>query len=136
MGCIVRVVSQTKSSKIPTRNILRIYYFSFRGNRYLCEFCLKYMKTKDMLHRHHGKCEMEGHPPGNEIYRSGALQVWEVDGAKAKIYCQNMCLLAKLFLDHKTLYYDVETFLFYVLTTCDECVIEQSSETPKPRVCV
>ena len=36
-----------------------------------------------------------------------------------KIYCQNLCLLAKLFLDHKTLYYDVEPFLFYVLTLND-----------------
>jgi len=35
-------------------------------------------------------------------------------------YCQNLCLLAKLFLDHKNLYYDVEPFLFYVLTECDE----------------
>ena len=29
---------------------------------------------------------------------------------------QNLCLLAKLFLDHKTLYYDVEPFMFYVMT--------------------
>jgi hypothetical protein len=27
-----------------------------------------------------------------------------------------LCLLAKAFIDHKTLYYDVEPFLFYVLT--------------------
>lgn len=27
--------------------------------------------------------------------------------------------MAKLFLDHKTLYYDVEPFLFYVLTKND-----------------
>jgi histone acetyltransferase MYST2 len=36
-----------------------------------------------------------------------------------QIYCQNLCLLAKLFLDHKTLYYDVEPFLFYVMTTAN-----------------
>ncbi len=36
-----------------------------------------------------------------------------------QIYCQNLCLLAKLFLDHKTLYYDVEPFLFYVMTVND-----------------
>jgi len=87
---------------------------------YLCEFCLKYMKSKEMLTRHRDKCEVGGHPPGNEIYRSGKLQVWEVDGAKSKIYCQNLCLLAKLYLDHKTLYYDVEPFLFYILTIADE----------------
>ena len=27
-----------------------------------------------------------------------------------------MCLLSKLFLDHKTVYYDIEPFIFYVLT--------------------
>lgn len=31
-----------------------------------------------------------------------------------------MCLLAKLFLDHKTLYYDVEPFLFYAVTKNDK----------------
>ena len=35
-------------------------------------------------------------------------------------YCQNLCYLAKLFLDHKTLYYDVDLFLFYILCECDE----------------
>lgn len=44
----------------------------------------------------------------------------QVDGNISKIFCQNLCLLAKLFLDHKTLYYDVEPFLFYVLTQNDE----------------
>ena len=27
----------------------------------------------------------------------------QVDGHKSRIYCQNVCYLAKLFLDHKTL---------------------------------
>ena len=85
---------------------------------YICEYCLKYMKRRETLLRHMPKCEMR-HPPGNEIYRDGQLSFWEVDGKKCKIYCQNLCLLAKLFLDHKTLYYDVEPFLFYVLTEYD-----------------
>lgn len=37
-----------------------------------------------------------------------------------QIYCQNLCLMAKMFLDHKTLYYDVEPFLFYIMTEVDE----------------
>lgn len=45
--------------------------------------------------------------------------MYEVDGNTNKIYCQNLCLLVKLFLDHKTLYYDVEPFLFYILTKND-----------------
>ena len=34
-------------------------------------------------------------------------------------YSQNLCLVAKLFLDHKTLYYDTDPFLFYVMTEFD-----------------
>ncbi|XP_016395560.1 histone acetyltransferase KAT7-like isoform X3 [Sinocyclocheilus rhinocerous] len=88
------------------------------GRLYMCEFCLKYMKSQTILRRHMAKCVWK-HPPGDEIYRKGAISVFEVDGKKNKIYCQNLCLLAKLFLDHKTLYYDVEPFLFYVMTEVD-----------------
>uniref|UniRef100_A0A8C1P509 Histone acetyltransferase n=1 Tax=Cyprinus carpio TaxID=7962 RepID=A0A8C1P509_CYPCA len=83
------------------------------GRLYMCEFCLKYMKSQTILRRHMCVCVCD------EIYRKGAISVFEVDGKKNKIYCQNLCLLAKLFLDHKTLYYDVEPFLFYVMTEAD-----------------
>jgi histone acetyltransferase MYST1 len=46
--------------------------------------------------------------------------MFEVDGAVEKYYCQNLCYFAKLFLDHKTLYFDVDPFFFYVLCTQDE----------------
>eukprot|EP01038_Epipyxis_sp_PR26KG_P005288 gene5288-7350_t len=60
------------------------------------------------------------HPPGNEIYRDDNVSMFELDGAVEKVYCQNLCYFAKLFLDHKTLYWDVDPFLFYVLCTRDE----------------
>ncbi|XP_034242523.1 histone acetyltransferase KAT7 [Thrips palmi] len=85
---------------------------------YLCEFCLRYMKSATILKRHAVKCVWR-HPPGKEVYRKDKLSVWEVDGKRYKLYCQNLCLLAKFFLDHKTLYYDVEPFLFYVMTLND-----------------
>ncbi|KAL3211794.1 hypothetical protein MRX96_036271 [Rhipicephalus microplus] len=85
---------------------------------YLCQFCLKYMGSPTILRRHTAKCVWR-HPPGDEIYRKGNISFFEVDGAKNKAYCQNLCLLAKLFLDHKTLYFDVEPFLFYVMTDAD-----------------
>ena len=54
------------------------------------------------------------------LYLSAGTVAWlQVDGAKSKLYCQNLCLLSKLFLDHKTLYYDVEPFLFYILCEHD-----------------
>ncbi|KAJ3395555.1 hypothetical protein HDU92_005531 [Lobulomyces angularis] len=86
---------------------------------YLCEYCLKYMKDEFGLNRHKAKCPLK-HPPGDEIYRDGILSVFEIDGKRNKVYSQNLCLLAKNFIDHKTLYYDVEPFLFYVMTENDE----------------
>lgn len=85
---------------------------------YICEFCLKYMKASSVMKRHAAKCVWK-HPPGDEIYRKDKLSVFEVCGKKYKQYCQNLCLIAKSFLDHKTLYYDVEPFLFYVMTMGD-----------------
>ncbi len=86
---------------------------------YICEYCLKYALTKEVITKHSAKCTSHM-PPGREIYREDNLSMWEIDGQDHKIYCQNLCLLSKLFLDHKTLYYDVDPFLFYVLCEVDE----------------
>ncbi|MBW0477605.1 hypothetical protein O181_017320 [Austropuccinia psidii MF-1] len=87
------------------------------GQLWICEYCLKYFKTGFQFNRHRLKCKLS-HPPGDEIYRDEehGIHIFEVDARKNKMYCQNLCLLAKMFLDHKTLYYDVDPFLFYVIT--------------------
>ncbi|KAF9046877.1 hypothetical protein BDZ89DRAFT_1033648 [Hymenopellis radicata] len=64
-------------------------YTNPEGTMWICEFCLKYMKSKFGYVRH-------------------------------RLYCQNLCLLSKMFLDHKSLFYDVEPFLFYVVTQLDD----------------
>lgn len=104
---------------------IETWYFSpypeeYAGDEkmYVCEFCLKYMKKQKTLLNHSFKCNMKS-PPGKEIYRESDLSMFEIDGKDNKIYCQNLCLLSKLFLDHKTLYYDVDPFLFYVLCEVD-----------------
>ncbi|CAK1600656.1 unnamed protein product [Parnassius mnemosyne] len=86
---------------------------------FVCEFCLNHHKCAAGAARHRTKCVWR-HPPGDEVYRKDNLSVWQVDGRKHKQYCQQLCLLAKFFLDHKTLYYDVEPFLFYVMTCADD----------------
>ncbi|CAN7940263.1 unnamed protein product, partial [Ixodes hexagonus] len=89
---------------------------------YLCEFCLKYMNSHTILRRHTTRSTaMSWAPPFAAVYLWGAVQfvVVSFDGSLNKAYCQNLCLLAKLFLDHKTLYFDVEPFLFYVMTEAD-----------------
>lgn len=79
---------------------------------YLCEFCLKYLKSLKCLQRHlvriavesaacnllllwlpltfvtvccpQTKCNLR-HPPGNEIYRKGTISFFEIDGRKNKV---------------------------------------------------
>jgi histone acetyltransferase HTATIP len=85
----------------------------------ICEFCLSYFGETKQFERHRAKCTVS-HPPGNEIYRDDYVSVFEIDGRRQRTWCRNLCLLSKLFLDHKTLYYDVDPFLFYCMTTRDE----------------
>lgn len=103
--------------------------YSRNKHLYICEFCLKYMSSDYVAWRHKLKCSAK-HPPGDEIYRDtvvnpethalSTISFFEVDGRRNPLYCQNLCLLAKLFLGSKTLYYDVEPFLFYIMTENDE----------------
>ena len=93
--------------------------YSHESRLFICEFCLKYLPSEFVAWRHKLKCPAK-HPPGDEIYRDGSLSIWEVDGRKKTEYCQCLCLMAKLFLGSKTLYYDVDPFLFYILTEYDE----------------
>lgn len=89
-------------------------------------------------------------PPGRKVYQRGAHIIWEVDGLAEKVrissrtastptdwdvklWCQNLALFGKLFIDHKYVFFDVslgkgsalsiltlfsqvEGFFFYVLT--------------------
>ncbi|ORX70935.1 hypothetical protein DL89DRAFT_274736 [Linderina pennispora] len=71
---------------------------------YICEFCLCYYTNHKQYERHRTKCTLQ-HPPGNEIYRKDDISFFEIDGRRQKMYCRNLCLLSKCFLDHKTLYY-------------------------------
>ncbi|CAG8783171.1 28461_t:CDS:2, partial [Dentiscutata erythropus] len=75
---------------------------------YVCQHCMKYMKVKETYGRHTSLCEWK-YPPGEKIYEVGRNKIYE-----------NFCLLAKFFLDNKMIYYDVESFLFYILTEVDD----------------
>mmetsp|Transcript_27792 Transcript_27792/g.35934 ORF Transcript_27792/g.35934 Transcript_27792/m.35934 type:complete len:335 (+) Transcript_27792:151-1155(+) len=111
------------------RHIIECWYFSpfpkeyfpngFVNRLYFCEYSLRFFSYKSELERYQSR-GVDPHPPGNEIYRKDGLAMFEVDGAESKEYCENLCYLAKLFLDHKTLYYEVDPFLFYVMCEYDE----------------
>lgn len=93
--------------------------FHTKSHLFICDHCFRYFATQGELNEHllttNEKC-----PPGREIYRKDNISIFIIYGKKQKICCQCLCLLAKLFLDHKTLFYDVEGFNFYVLCECDE----------------
>ena len=86
---------------------------------FLCEYCLSFYKMESELRRHEATCPLT-HPPGNEVYKNGNISVFEVDGFSNPTYCENLCYLSKLFLDHKNLYDDIEPFLFFPMTESDE----------------
>jgi histone acetyltransferase HTATIP len=54
-------------------------------------------------------------PPGVNVYTKDNYSLYEIDGEKQKLYAQNVSLFAKLFLDTKSVFYDVTTFLYYLL---------------------
>lgn len=142
-----QLVEHEKATKVKNirrvqlgKHIMECWYFSpfpreylnfsgFAGCIYFCEYSLRFFATKEELLRYQQANFFSNddsnigasprHPPGHEIYRDDNVSMFELDGAIEKIYCQNLCYLAKLFLDHKTLFWDVDPFLFYVLCTRD-----------------
>ncbi|GAW13336.1 hypothetical protein ANO14919_027180 [Xylariales sp. No.14919] len=52
---------------------------------------------------------------GDSIFSEGEWSVWEVDGEKNGLFCQNLSLFAKLFLDNKSVFFDVTGFNYFLL---------------------
>ncbi|KAF2664490.1 histone acetyltransferase, MYST family [Microthyrium microscopicum] len=83
---------------------------------FVCKWCFKYT-TKLIQFMEHSKC-CELQTPGSIgtlLYEKGAISIYEVDGEENKLFAQNLSLFAKLFLDTKSVFYDVTTFLYYIL---------------------
>ena len=57
--------------------------YSILPKLYICEFCLKYLKSATQLRRHAVKC-VWNHPPGDEIYRKEPISVFEICGKRYK----------------------------------------------------
>ncbi|CAI5439048.1 unnamed protein product [Caenorhabditis angaria] len=120
---------RTKVKNIPKitigRHCITAWYYSpfpvhcTNHEIFMCEYCLLYTPSRTKFRDHYMTCKAR-EPPGNEIYRKDELSVYEIDGSCEKLYCQCLCLLSKLFMDHKTLYFDVDDFMFYVLCEVDD----------------
>ncbi|VDP90837.1 unnamed protein product [Echinostoma caproni] len=52
---------------------------------WICEYCLKYMKSAQVWMKHVSESCKQHRPPGRQIYRKGGLIVFELDGNEQKV---------------------------------------------------
>ncbi|ORZ00399.1 acyl-CoA N-acyltransferase [Syncephalastrum racemosum] len=108
------------------KSMLEAWYYAplpaefgeFVERLYVCDRCLKYMHDQRQMAHHKMRCRSTKFP-GRLIYEKEEIKIFEVDGRDHKLFCQNLCLISKMFLETKTLYYDVEGFVFYILAEKD-----------------
>lgn len=86
---------------------------------YICRWCFRYSCDVGPYVKHTRTCERRTTPPGTKVYDHGGYSVWEIDGEEHKLFAQNISLFAKLFVDHKSVFFDVASFLFYILAFTD-----------------
>ena len=103
---------------------------------YICPLCFLYTPVSSSysthlalhLHRHRAAGFADTQPiepvPDSafKVYEHCGYSVWEVDGEKEKLYCQNLSLLGKLWLEQKSVFFDTGGFGYYVLTYSEHVV--------------
>ncbi|WPH00551.1 Hypothetical protein R9X50_00338100 [Acrodontium crateriforme] len=83
---------------------------------YVCQWCFKYTGEVMKYSAHCKVCPMKDDaPPGDIVYETDEYIIRQCDGEEHKLYAQNLSLFAKLFLDTKSVFFDVSTFLYYLL---------------------
>eukprot|EP00041_Stephanoeca_diplocostata_P025679 m.677781 g.677781 ORF g.677781 m.677781 type:complete len:570 (-) comp22800_c0_seq1:141-1850(-) len=106
---------------------------------YICHFTLQFFTNKISLDRYSNRyCNRESgrrHPPGREIYRKNGLSFFEIAGNVETEYCRNLCLFSKLFLKTKTVFHNVQNFLFYTLVKWEDDGAHLLGYFSKERMC-
>ncbi|KAL6804247.1 acyl-CoA N-acyltransferase [Trichoderma sp. SZMC 28012] len=67
------------------------------------------------------------------VQDEGEWSLWEVDGEQDVLFCQNLSLFAKLFLDNKSVFFDVTGFNYFLLVYTPPSVATPSG-VPAPPV--
>ena len=92
---------------------------------YVCPCCFRYTPDEHdyvqhlQHHRSLREQEVETQPVPQsafKVYEWDGYAVWEIDGEKEKLYCQNLSLFGKLFLEQKSVFFDTGGFKYYALT--------------------
>lgn len=98
---------------------------------FVCEYCFKYTIDEDKFEIHRVACKQNKSLPmvGKLVYRDDVSPylIRQVRGYLEPLFCQNLCLFGKLFLDDKSVYYNVNQFDFYVLYGFDPNDMPQDS---------
>ncbi|CAN6663475.1 histone acetyltransferase Sas2p [Trichomonascus vanleenenianus] len=97
-------------------------YISSVDTLYICRYCFKYSVRMEEVATHEAVCRYKTAPPGDLVYKSKDYTIRRVSGFRDRLFCQCMCLFAKLFLESKTIFYSLDGFEFYVLYRASQAV--------------
>lgn len=90
---------------------------------YICDHCFKYTEIKEEFDLHIEVCSLRDTQLGKIMYRDDQVTIRKVKGSKHRLFCQNLCLFTKLFLDNKSVFFTVDFFEYYV-------VFDRSNDKP------
>lgn len=90
---------------------------------YTCGMCLKFESSTVRYEQHRFHCPVR-EPPGGLIYHQTkckangfrTVRVYEMDGQLNYRFCTRLARISKLFLEHKSVCYDICPFDFFVIT--------------------
>lgn len=86
---------------------------------HVCEYCFKYTADPLKMVHHRSVCSLaQLFPPIGKLLYADTKTPYvtkKIRGFRHELFCQNLALFSKLFLDDKSVYYNVKAFDFYVL---------------------
>jgi len=82
---------------------------------FVCERTFKYATSSGAFRNHVAPTSY----PGVVVYRDARFVVHRIEGVQHRLFCQNLSLLGKLFIEHKTLHYDPTPFDFFLILETD-----------------
>ncbi|MCJ1311880.1 hypothetical protein MMC25_005553 [Agyrium rufum] len=115
------VVPRTISSVVFGDKLFKTWYPSLYPEElvgkdverlHVCLLCFRYSTLPSHMYDHMQECvRVTQVPLGQEIYSHDEYSIHEIDGEEEK----NLSLFAKLFLDTKSVFFDVSSFQYYTL---------------------
>lgn len=83
---------------------------------YVCRWCFKYTTTRLDMYKHEFYCcSYKNNPPGKLVYQDIQYSIRRVNGVTELLFCQCLCLFSRMFLDSKTIYFNINAFEFYIV---------------------